>query len=325
MLNSLKNRLRTFAARKHALILTYHSITSAPLPFVISHHLPVERFEEQVSLMAKHFRCVSLSTLIYEVKQGKIEPYTIAITFDDGFYNNFSVAYPILKRHGTPATIFLSVDYVDTQKLLWPEILAIALMSTEMKKITLDGLDLPLSSAREKADSYTALTRGFKGYTPTETSDRVDRILQLTGHNKNDLPHTPFFNHFRMLGWNEVHEMANSGLIDFGSHTLTHPRLARLPRAAAGAEIIESKQQLEQQLGAARYFAYPYGGRPGDFTEEHRDIAVAAGYEALFTAMHGTVTATSDAFDLRRVSVSANDPTEVFNYLLHGGAAMMSR
>lgn len=325
MFSSLKRQLRAFAARRQALILTYHSITSAPLPFAISQHLPVDRFEKQVSVLANRFRCVSLSTLVSEIKQGKIEPYTIAITFDDGFYNNFSVAYPILKHHGIPATFFLSVGYIGTHKLLWPEMLAIALMSTEKKKITLDERELPLSSAQEKADSYIALTRGFKGYTQVETGDRVDRILQLTGHKKKELQNSPLYNHFRMLGWDDVCELAHSGLIELGSHSLTHPRLTRLSPEEASVEIADSKRQLEQRVGAVRYFAYPYGGRPGDFTEKHRNMAAAAGYEALFTAMHGTVTSASDIFDLPRVNVSANDPPEVFDYLLHGGAAMMAR
>ena len=162
MLRSLKRRFRAYAARRQALILTYHSIIPAPLPFTISHHLPVDRFEKQVALLANRFRCVSLSTLVGEIKQGKIEPYTVAITFDDGFFNNFSVAYPILKHHGIPATVFLSVGYIGTPKLLWPEMLAIVLMSSEKKKITLDDRELPLSSAREKTDAYLALTRGSR-------------------------------------------------------------------------------------------------------------------------------------------------------------------
>ncbi len=119
--------------------------------------------------------------------------------------------------------------------------------------------------------------------------------------------------------------MAASDLVEIGSHTLLHPRLSRLSCDDARAEIINSKRLLEQHVGPVQFFAYPYGGRPGDFNEEHRAMATAAGYKAICTAMHGTVTPASDRYDLPRVSVSADTSYEEFDYLLHGGAAMMAR
>jgi peptidoglycan/xylan/chitin deacetylase (PgdA/CDA1 family) len=325
MLALIKKNIRALVARHQALILTYHSIVPEPLPFPVGQHLAVAAFEKQMALLAEHFHCVSLSALVNNIEQGRIKPYTVALTFDDGFYNNFSVACPILHRYRLPAAFFLTAGYIGTDKLLWPETLACALAATEMHEISIGDRRFRLSSAAEKSAAYQALTRDFKGCAPQEAAERVERILRETNLAPNDLQASLLYKQFRMLGWNEVEQMAASDLVEIGSHTLLHPRLSRISHDDARAEIINSKHLLEQHVGPVRFFAYPYGGRPGDFNEEHRAMATDAGYEAIFTAIHGTVTPDSDRYDLPRVSVSANTSYEEFDYLLHGGAAMMAR
>ena len=325
MLAFIKKRIRALAARHQALILTYHSIVPEPLPFPVSQHLSAAVFEKQMALLAARFHCVSLSTLIGQIEQGRIKPYTVALTFDDGFYNNFSVAYPVLRRYRLPATFFLTAGYVGTDKLLWPETIACALATTETRELLIDGRRLSLITAAEKATAYQTLTRGFKGCAPHEAAERVAQILRLTHLTPNDLQTSLLHKQFRMLGWDEVKQMAESNLVEIGSHTLLHPRLSRVSHDDARAEIVNSKQLLKQHVGPVHYFAYPYGGRPGDFDEQHRTIAIDTGYKAILTAMHGTVTIASDKYGLPRVSVSANTTYEEFDYLLHGGAARMAQ
>lgn len=124
MLDALKHRIRRFAGRKQALVLTYHSIQKSPLPFSVWHHLAEEHFEAQIAYLAANFRCVSLSALLAQLATGRIEPYSVAITFDDGFRDNASTAFPILLRHQVPATIFLTTEFVGNTQLLcrtiWP-------------------------------------------------------------------------------------------------------------------------------------------------------------------------------------------------------------
>jgi hypothetical protein len=89
-------------------------------------------------------------------------------------------------------------------------------------------------------------------------------------------------------------------------------------------EIVESRHQLEQRVGKVSWFAYPYGGREDDFTDEHRNMAIQAGYEAIATCAAGTVNSETDLYELPRLSIGANISDEAFDYLLQGGTAFSS-
>lgn len=99
-----------------------------------------------------------------------------------------------------------------------------------------------------------------------------------------------------MLSWKQVREMSDSG-ISFGSHTLTHPFLTRIPRRQVLKEIHVSKDLIEQQIGKpVRTFAYP----SGDFDSEVKGIVREAGYSAAVTTVSGCNGAYDDVCALRR-------------------------
>lgn len=84
----------------------------------------------------------------------------------------------------------------------------------------------------------------------------------------------------------QLKEMQASGVIEFGSHTMSHPRLTRLPHEDAVVELTESKRQLEAALGREMCaFAYPYGD--GAYDERVRAAALAAGYLLDFSFRQG--------------------------------------
>ncbi len=106
-----------------------------------------------------------------------------------------------------------------------------------------------------------------------------------------------------MLTWSQIREMRKTK-IEFGSHTITHPRLSKLSREEAEKEITLSKVMIESQLGCpVDSFAYPYG----DHTREHKQIAIETGYTIACSARSGFNRPESDPFLLRRIEVHGND------------------
>jgi peptidoglycan/xylan/chitin deacetylase (PgdA/CDA1 family) len=121
------------------------------------------------------------------------------------------------------------------------------------------------------------------------------------------------------LTWNEVASM-HEGLIEFGSHTLTHPHLARLAPDDIERELVESKRRLEERLGVIiNTFAYPGGiGRYGDFSLATREAVMRAGYNLACTSEIGRNTAASDLLQLRRIFVQGSDSLRTFAAKVEG-------
>ena len=104
--------MRLFRSRHRARILVYHSISDAPLnPFSV----PPGDLEAQIRSLTQNFNILSLEDLAACLDHGrKIPPDSVVITFDDGLENNYTNAYPILKKYKMPATFFLIVNRVET-------------------------------------------------------------------------------------------------------------------------------------------------------------------------------------------------------------------
>jgi peptidoglycan/xylan/chitin deacetylase (PgdA/CDA1 family) len=125
----------------------------------------------------------------------------------------------------------------------------------------------------------------------------------------------------RPLSWEQVAEMAAHG-IQFGSHTLTHPLLTRVPHDEARRQIIDSRRALEDRLGGAvDLFCYPRG----DFDASVQALVGEAGYRAACSTLPGVNDRATDRYALRRTYVSRRDTTREFARKLAGGYDLLQQ
>jgi peptidoglycan/xylan/chitin deacetylase (PgdA/CDA1 family) len=116
----------------------------------------------------------------------------------------------------------------------------------------------------------------------------------------------------------EVKELAQSGLVEFGSHTRSHPCLARIPLEEARREIAESKRQLETVLGSTvAHFAYPYGG-PATFSAEHVAMLKRYGYRSAVSNVHGANNKDTSLYKLKRLGMRSECSRYVLAVYLSG-------
>ncbi len=126
------------------------------------------------------------------------------------------------------------------------------------------------------------------------------------------LTHTDFVP--QPLTWDQVKEM-HAGGIEFGSHTLTHPMLSRIPLSQVRQEVRDSKRFMEDILSApVRFFCYPRG----DFSAAVRHIVQDEGYAAACTIRPGVNDLKTDVFTLKRTYMSRRDTVEEFAKKLAG-------
>lgn len=102
----------------------------------------------------------------------------------------------------------------------------------------------------------------------------------------------------------QIQILVKSGLIEIGSHTMTHANLAKLDDAECLVELTESKQQLEQLTQQpVTSFAYPFG----IYSARDIEIARQAGYQNAVTTIEGIDGEQPDFMQLQRIKVSGKD------------------
>ena len=294
--------------RRRAIVLTYHGVLAGGgegYEFLNHNFVHMAVFERQMRWVREHYRPLPLSDLAACYRAGKQPPSrSVAITFDDGFANNYSVAYPILQRYGIPFTIFVSTGLLDCPgTLLWTERVKRSIYLCDQPSVTVGLLGREWVLDLRSTASRTAAARGVLvqlKHQSTPVRDAAVAGIEATC----GTPALGPADHERyaFLSWNQVRDMRAHG-VEFGSHTVNHPILSQVDAGSLEFELRESKRRLEAELGEpCDLFAYP-NGSPTDFGEREKRGLKQAGYRAAF-ALSGRVNdRTPDLFALDRINV----------------------
>ena len=255
--------------RRRPVILCAHRVVSEEDPFFPG--IRYERFAAEVAYLARHHRVLPLDEIIEATLNGRPLPRgAVAITFDDGFADNFHLAYPILQRYRVPATIFLVCESVETGGVPWPERVAHLLQRTQRTRLEISLPEPRVFALHSQAEKLEALATLLTLLKACETEVRRRAVEEL----ESSLRVGP--DHGMMLTWEQCQLMAQSG-ISFGSHTLTHPILPQAEAMEVKHEIVASKALIEARLRCrVRYFAYPND----EYNRAAVDAVEAAGFEA---------------------------------------------
>jgi peptidoglycan/xylan/chitin deacetylase (PgdA/CDA1 family) len=242
---------------------------------------------------------VSLTELCNTLIKGEnIRENTIAITFDDGYKDNYLNAYPILKKYNVTATIFLVTGYIGTGNLFWWDKVSYVIHNTTLERLELDSFGIyPLKTTQQRSLAVSVIIERLKGIQDGDKNSVIEELISISGV---DIPSN--LGKELILSWAEVREMAKNG-IDFGAHTVNHPILTRLPLEEARKEIIESKKCMEDELDRpVNAFSYPNGG-PTDFNEDIKKIIKDSGFFCAVTdAPPKLVVPGTDLYELGRIA-----------------------
>lgn len=277
-------------SRRRPLVVLYHGV-SARAVWVGSEnyrgkHIPVAAFQRELEWLARRFEIVPLAEIERLAASGAAPKRPIcAITFDDGYRNNYRNAFPILRAMKLPATIFVTTGFIDRREPLWPDRLEYA-----VNKSRVDVLVVPWPEGERR---YSVKTVGEKIVVDQEIRERLkrfpdseriailDALVQASGAELGEVLERE--EDYCPLTWEEVREMAGAG-ITIGAHTVNHPILSRLAAGEQAKEIRESAERIRAVVGTCRHFAYP-NGQPGDWNEITEKAAAATGFNAAWTTV----------------------------------------
>jgi len=282
-------------------IFRYHRVNDDRDPFFDA--LPVSQFCAQMEYLAQHFHLVSLDQLAGGQLPSNGQRCSVAVTFDDGYRDNFVHAFPILEKMGIPATIFLTTGYIESGQLPWYDQVRLAFKLTSEPRFSLQGIGGPSVTLEGATDRLKAMNLALAWLRMTNESNRLcwlpELFRSLRVPSELNLPAT-------MLAWSEIRQMSKAG-ISFGAHTITHPVLGGLPISRLQEEIFGSKKTVEDRLQSpVRHFAYPFG-KHADFCGDAKNIVQAAGFQTAVTTISGINGPEQDLLELRRFSLNEPD------------------
>ena len=278
-------------------VLTYHRVNPNGSRFEID-TVPPGVFDQHMRCLAEHFSVLTIEEIVERVRENRpLPPRCAAITFDDGYADNFSFAHPILKARGLQATFYLTTGSIGSGKVLWFDRVLQAFEHT-----TRDAALMPFQtdpvSLRTDDERCTAGFRALN-YLRTLPPGQSEKVMDgLFGELRSD---APSMDRSLMLNWDQVADMSRYGH-RFGSHTVTHPILSRLPFPEVESEIMRSKRMIEEMTGrSVMTFAYP-SGRAQDYSADIVTMLKRAGYAAAVTNTTFTVNSRhEDLFRLNRM------------------------
>ncbi|MFT6735473.1 MAG: peptidoglycan/xylan/chitin deacetylase (PgdA/CDA1 family) [Polaribacter sp.] len=296
-------------------ILTYHNIVQGKLPVNDVCFLDLTLFEQQISYLSKHFQVLSLADAFEQAKKKNSKPIA-AITFDDGFYSNYALAFPILKKYNTPATIFLTTSMIDSNKTIWFCDLVQMLSLTSKKSFIWNAIEFDLSNADKKQLASRRLQKLLKEKPQASLIVSLSEISQLL-ECKTEINYQEG-SAFYMLTQQAINEMLGSKLIEFGAHTHNHIILTKEDIRLAENEIIHSIKQVEKITQKdCRYFAYP-NGRAIDFNEHHTEILRQNNIKLSATTTSGLTSPDENRLAFKRIFIHTNTSLPTFKLQVHG-------
>lgn len=276
--------LRAARTWNGVLVLNYHRIGD-PSDSLFDHNLwsaSAEDFERQVAFLAENFNVIGLGDLEHALNQPHGQ--FVMLTFDDGYRDNFSTAFPILKSHGLPATFFIATGFIDRPRVpVWDELAWMSRTTTLPSLAANDWLSSPVNFAdQDRAQGFRQLLTVYRTAGSELIGEYLDFLADALGTGR--CPASMAADQW--MTWDMLREMYSAGMT-FGGHTVNHPILANSTADQQDWEVGECKRRLSDELGQPiDAFSYP-NGQPGDFNEFTRAALRSHGYRWAFSFSGG--------------------------------------
>jgi len=280
---------RHFLAGRGA-ILMLHRVRPAPRePFQPNRGLEItpEFLDETIAaIRAAEIDIVSLDEACRRIREDDQSRRFVVLTFDDGYRDNLEFAWPILKRHGAPWTLFLPSAFADGSGELWWVVIEEAIARNRSIAVTLGGEARVFDCAdtQAKRATFATIYAYIRAQETWEASMAPVRELATTcgidmAKQCREM----------CMGWDEIALLAADPLVTIGAHTMTHPILSKLPEDQVRAEMAGGVRRIEEKLGIRpAHFSYPVG-TPDAAGPREFAIAGRVGFRTAVTTRPGVL------------------------------------
>lgn len=275
---------------RRLLVLAYHRVGELPnRDYPFQHEImsaTADAFDEQMTFLKKNFNVVNFHTLADMADAGEpIPPNSVVITFDDGYADNYTTAFPILQSHGLTASIYVATGFIDAQAPFWFDMLSYYVMKMKPGILHLNRDNFRVDVTEENRSEV----RRSLGQAVRVVSDASRLLILEELAQQSDVSPSPEERELaRPMTWDEVRALDRAG-IEIGSHTVSHPFMVQLNDNELASELTQSKQRIEQETGTTvQSLSYPTGG--AQFYDDRTvRMAQTAGYRFAVSYDHASV------------------------------------
>ena len=298
----LTSVLESLPQRRVLMILTYHRIgNAADTPFASDvFSATAGELDAQIAYFKRRFHMATLEEALAMNSGNGPRETSVLITFDDGYLDNYNLAFPILRSHGVQGVFFLPTAFVGTGRLPWWDVIAYIIKKSRNQRIHLhypqeEVFDLETEGL---ARVSMQILRLFKQPTVNDTERFIAGLEEACETFRPEGSTTR-----RFLNWEEAREMQQNGMA-FGSHTHNHEVLSKLSPECQQEEARRSREILEREFGCRiDVLAYPVGRRQS-FSTDTMEALRQTGYRAAFSFYGGlNRPGAVSPFDIRRCGV----------------------
>ncbi len=296
------NKFLVNTKKHNRLIIAYHGVIEKENLKYNGRHFSKYIFEKQLNYYKKHFSVIPLSEIFDMYRQNIIPPKpTIAITFDDGFENNYSVAFPILRKYNLPATFFVSAVCVENNNaVLWAE--TIDILKQDVGKIDINGITFVKDGRYNFSNIEKKITISdyIKKLNAHDRDIIIDDINSKYCINKKLEKIDPQL--WKLMNIKQIQEIAQSNLFEIASHGYLHYNLANLTKEEAYNDLKKSKEILETVIDRKLLsVAFP----DSSYNKTVKDTAILLGFKNMCAVTYQNNSDKNDKSILPRYGLSA--------------------
>jgi len=299
---------------QNPIVLAFHSVQE---PFKFGNDFfqvsnPIADFKKAIKFIKANFKIVSLDHLVDQLQSQKsIESNLLAITFDDGYYDNFAFVYPYLKSENLDWTVYLPAAYIGLSKILWTTHIADALYHAKSGAYE---FNLPGNDENSKKIEFQLLginsrkegCRQLNAYLMCQPYNIIEESLIVLDKLFDHPEISEEANKFRIMDWQDVKYLSDNG-VTIGSHGLHHLSMETLPHEDIYEEVYASKRIIEGIVKKeVLHFSYPFG-TPGVFGAHSEKLLTEAGYKSSVLHTRGVLDSSTNLYQAPRLAVPINN------------------
>lgn len=268
-----------------------------------------EKLESHLRYLQDAFTIISLDTLIDKVdSQTKADGRYLLVTFDDGYKDNYELAYPILKSLNIPAVFFIATGLIENTELPWWDKVAYLIQSSHVQNIKLPNWKEAVEFTGNRQIFIRLILNQIKACA-TPVSKQIEELEDFVGR-ASAYPDAEF------MTWDNIIELSKNGM-DIGAHSHSHDILAKLEDEEMLFELSHSKAILEARLRKpVRAFSYPVGSK-NTYNNSVIEALKGNGYDIAFNFLPGVnVNLAANRYDLYRFPIEYSMDEEALRKML---------
>jgi len=266
-------------------------------------HMESNLFAECIKVLKDNGKSFSMNDLLDpDFNKKNLPPKSFAITFDDGFENNLSIAAPILYDFNIPATIYITTEFIEKNAMSWIDRIEFVLENTSSKTIYAHWLNkkIDIINNQTKINFLNSVRNFVKNSPDCNPNTFANDLCEQNGYPNILSSDDPID---KKMSWKQVSEANKSDLITIGGHSHTHSILSYLGTKQLNYEIDKSLELLDKKADVqSLHYSYPEG-LEHCYSDNVINELKKRGVRCCPTAISGTNNALDDLFYLKRIMI----------------------